>query len=162
MRAWKYFAAGLILGIGLTWGWFTLFPGDRGSEPALPATAAARQQAQPFAVIYDFYRALDEGREEACRSLVSPELQAALNSKPFIQQLQSLRQQDPSLRFVFFLIKEQAVDLQAGTAWARGNAEWVAQNRGTISLPQKILLLNQQGRWKIQAIEEQGGKDAHL
>ncbi|MDN5327035.1 MAG: hypothetical protein PWP41_1731 [Moorella sp. (in: firmicutes)] len=156
MRACKYFSLGLFLGIGLTWGWFALFPGDRVMESALPATAGVQEQAQPFAVIYNFYQALGEGREETCRSLVVPEFQAALAGRPFIQQLQRLRQQDPSLKFVFFLINEQEVDLKAGTAWARGSAEWVSTSKGTFSIRQKIFLLNQQGQWKIQAIEEQG------
>ncbi|OIQ57034.1 hypothetical protein MOTE_22750 [Moorella thermoacetica] len=156
MRAWKYFSLGLFLGISMTWGWFALFPGDRIIESAMPATAGVQEQAQPFAVIYNFYQALGEGREETYRSLVVPEFQAVLAGRPFIQQLQKLRQQDPSLRFVFFLINEQGVDLKAGTAWALGSAEWVSTSKGTFSIHQKILLLNQQGQWKIKAIEEQG------
>lgn len=156
MRACKYFGLGLILGISLTLGWYALFPGARAIESALPATAGIQEQAQPFAIIYKFYQALEEGREEAYLSLVVPEFQATLANRPFIQQLQSLRQQDPSLRFAFFLINEQGVDQKAGTAWARGSAEWVSNSRGAFSIHQKIFLLNQHGQWKIEAIEEQG------
>ncbi|KYH30908.1 hypothetical protein [Neomoorella mulderi] len=155
MRPCKYFAWGLILGIGLTWGWFS-FSEKNKAEPALPALAPASQQQAPFAVIYNFYQALATGREDQLSLLVTPELLITLQKNQFLQKWQQRRQQDPSLRFVFFLIKEQEVDLKTGTARARGNAEWVSARQGTLSVPQTIIILNDQGKWKIKDIKEQG------
>ncbi|WP_406678550.1 hypothetical protein [Moorella sp. ACPs] len=156
MRGFKYFVLGLILGIGLTLGWFSFSEKNKTSEPALPALAATSQQQAPFAVIYSFYQALATGREDLLSTLVTREFGAALKSTSLLQRWQQRRQQDPSLRFVFFLIKEQEVDLKTGTARVRGSAEWVSSRQGTLSVPQTIIILNEQGTWKIQDIREQG------
>lgn len=157
MRAFKYFALGLILGIGLTWTGFSLNGRNKIPDFVLPALSPATSgHSVPFAVIYDFYQSLMEGEEERLASLVTPQCWATLKNGPFLRTWQQRRQQDPSLRFVFFLIREQEIDPQRGSARARGSAELVSASKGNLSLPQTITLLKHQGQWKITAIKEQG------
>ncbi|MDN5344912.1 MAG: hypothetical protein PWQ18_1025 [Clostridia bacterium] len=157
MRAFKYFCLGLILGAGLTWGWYSLYLGkNKAAVPALPALAPTPgQQQAPFAIIFDFYQALSAGREEQAAALVTPDWQPNLTKSSLWQKWQQRRQEDPSLRFVFFLLKEQGLDPRAGTAWARGSAEWVSSRAGNLSLPQTVTLVNLKGQWKIKNITEQ-------
>ncbi len=155
MRTVKYFALGLILGVGLTWSWFACNTKTQGGEPALPAAATAREQA-PFEVIYNFYQALSEGKEDQIAELVTPEFWNTMKNAGLLQTWQQRRQQDPSLRFVIFLLKEQEADLKAGTARARGSAEWVSAREGKLSVPQTVTLLKARGIWRIKDIKEQG------
>ncbi|WP_258360527.1 hypothetical protein [Moorella sulfitireducens (nom. illeg.)] len=155
MKGFKFFSLGLILGIGLTWAWFSFSEKKEISPPAFPVLAAPGQQP-PYAVIYDFYQALAAGRQEQVAALVTREFKAALKYNSLLQKWQQSRQQDPTLRFVFFLITEQDFDLKAGTARVRGSAEWVSSRQGTLSVPQTIFILNEEGAWKIQDINEHG------
>lgn len=155
MQVFKYICLGIILGIGLSWGWssYTTHKAET-IQPSIPAVASVSRQQTPFAVIYNFYQALGEGREDQIALLVTPDFLSSLNSNHHLYKWHLRRQEDPSLRFVFFLINEQEIDFNAGTARVKGSAEWVSASKGALSVPQTIIILNQQGKWKIKSIEE--------
>jgi len=155
MRTVKYFALGLILGIGLTWSWFSCSIKNRDGESALPALTAAQEQA-PFGVMYNYYLALSEGKEDQLAELVTSDFWNTMKNTGLLQTWQQRRKQDPSLRFVIFLLKEQEADFKIGTAWARGSAEWVSAREGKLSIPQTVTLLKVRGTWRIKDIKEQG------
>ncbi|NLW07695.1 MAG: hypothetical protein GX039_06930 [Clostridia bacterium] len=154
MQAIKYICLGIILGISLTWGWTSCSARKADPVPVVSALAGVSQQQAPFAVIYDFYQALEESRTDQLAVLVTPKFLTQLKENQGALQCFERLEEDPSLRFAFFLITEQELDLQSGQARVKGTAEWVSATKGAFSIPQTITIINLHGKWKINSIEE--------
>jgi hypothetical protein len=156
MHVLKYICLGVVLGIGLTWGWSSCSARNNKVVPSTPALADISQQQAPFEIIYKFYHALDENKTEQLAELVTPEFLAQLNGQQEAYKYFKLQDEDPSLRFAFFLITEKELDLNAGQARVKGSAEWVSTSRGAFSVPQTVTLINYQGEWKMSSIVNKG------
>ncbi|PRR75547.1 hypothetical protein MHOCP_12100 [Moorella humiferrea] len=155
MRSIKYFLGGVILGIGLTSWWFLFNEKWINSPPAQTALTVSNERQEPFAVIYTFYRALAAGKEEELAAVVTADFNVSEKYNFLLKEWRQRRQQDPTLQFVFFLIKEQEIDWKKGIAHVKGYVELVSSRKEVISIPQTITILNEKGIWKIHDIQKE-------
>ncbi|MDN5347450.1 MAG: hypothetical protein PWP65_1014 [Clostridia bacterium] len=119
-----------------------------------PVQAQALQvPPTPFDVIYSFYKAVEQNDPEKVKEITTPALWEFLKRDRFLERWQRRKRVDPGLRFVLFLVSEQNLDEAAGTAWARGQAQWQSPRRGVISATHTIFLQRLGGKWKIKEIQ---------
>lgn len=155
MRLIKYLLFGIIIGFILAWSWlsFTL-KNDLPAQTSIPAVSTTASHQDAFNVIYKFYQALEKEEEQALSVYLTQEFLSELKDNTSVKKLLLKKQKDPSLRFAFFIIKDQRVDLNSNTIWVKGTAEWISPKEGSISFPQNITLSLSDGLWKIKSIKE--------
>lgn len=154
MRTFKSFFLGIIVGAGLVWIIFTFTGNNPTPQQNIPALATINSQNNPFEVIYNFYQAIEKEDINELQPLVTSDFLYTLANNKQLQKIYKLRNNDPSLKFSFFLINEQQVDFSKGTALARGSAKWVSSKEATFSFSQEILIKKDNGQWKIENIKK--------
>ena len=107
----------------------------------------------PFDAIFHFYKGVEANNWELVRSLTTPALWAYLESSGFVERWERIKREDPTLKFVLFIVRKQSLDAQ-GTGWVLGKADWISSIRVVHDF-NRVIYVQRDGRsWKLTRIIE--------
>ncbi|HAA90370.1 MAG: hypothetical protein XD63_0775 [Thermoanaerobacterales bacterium 50_218] len=111
--------------------------------------------SNPFMIIDKFYQAFSETNWDYVRSLTSPAMFAYLEKSGLLERWETIKREDPTIRFGMFLILDSHLDLLKGEAWALGRVCWESKKRVLPEYHETIFLRLLEGQWKIVQIRIQ-------
>jgi len=108
----------------------------------------------PFDTIFHFYKAVEANNWELVRALITPALWDYLQKSGFAQKWEQMKKQDPSLRFILFVVKNHSIEEEKGEGegWVMGKADWTSDFKNASDFTRTIFLKKIEGSWKITRI----------
>jgi len=106
----------------------------------------------PFDTIFHFYKAIEANNWELVKALVTPALWDYLQKSGFAQKWEKMKEQDPSLRFILFVVRNHFIEEEKGEGWIMGKADWTSDFKDASDFTRTIFLKKIEGNWKITRI----------
>lgn len=83
----------------------------------------------PYDAIYQYYKALEGNNWDLIKSLTTPELWNYIQTSDFRTNWEKKTSEDPTLKFVLFIVKKQSIDQDEGKGWILGKVDWTSERR---------------------------------
>jgi len=103
----------------------------------------------PFDTVFHFFKAVENNNWELARVLVTPSLWEYLQKTGFDKKWERIKREDPSLRFMLFVVGNHFFDEEKGEGWLMGKADWSSELGKDYDFNSTIFLKRIGGTWKI-------------
>jgi len=107
----------------------------------------------PFNLVYHFYESIEKNDWDKVKSFVTPVWWGEMHRLGYKQKWQKMVQDDPSIRFVMFLVAGQKIDIDNNFAWVMGKVDWVSSRQIMDDENETVFFIkDKNNEWKISSI----------
>lgn len=106
----------------------------------------------PYDAIYQYYKALEGNNWDLVKGLTTPYLWKYIETSNFKRNWENKTAQDPTLKFVLFIVNKESIDREKGTGWVLGKVDWTSQRR-TVPDDNRTIFVEKRGAsWVISRV----------
>lgn len=140
-----------LIGLGIFW-FFLNNTSDKYDAVKVQEEFIRIQTETPYDAIYQYYKALEGNNWDLVKSLTTPDLWRYIETSGFRKNWEKKISEDPTLKFVLFIVQKQAVDEQAGEGWIMGKVDWTS-SRQNVHDDNRTVFVKQKGdSWIISKV----------
>ncbi|NLO89619.1 MAG: hypothetical protein GX088_04740 [Clostridia bacterium] len=107
----------------------------------------------PFDTVFHFFKAVESNNWELARVLVTPSLWEYLQKNGFDKKWERIKREDPSLKFILFVVGNHFFDEKKGEGWVMGKADWSSGIGKDYDFNSTIYLKKVGDTWKITRMQ---------
>ena len=110
------------------------------------------QTETPYDAIHQYYKALEGNNWDLVKALTTPSLWNYIETSSFRSDWEKRIAQDPTLKFILFIVKKQSIDEDKGKGWVLGKVDWTSERRN-VPDDNRTVFVEKRGRsWVISRV----------
>jgi hypothetical protein len=106
----------------------------------------------PYDAIYQYYKALEGNNWDLVKSLTTKSMWNYIEKSGFRTSWERKISEDPTLKFLLFIVKKQSIDEEEEEGWVMGKVDWTSQRRNVPDDNRIVYVEKDEESWVISRI----------